>query len=132
MYGSDNLGVEFMLEGKVVSIGKQSLTAKSHTEHADELAHDVGARIALELLNSLALGAKPDYLEAANDVGKGFVGAMGNVNNAIGSALGGEDVRSRIEPATDANNNLLPAIDGIGPNEIEPITAMHYIYHTIF
>ncbi|SAK84173.1 hypothetical protein AWB79_05729 [Caballeronia hypogeia] len=132
VYGTDYFGVEFMLEGKVVSIGKQSLVAKAHTQNASELAHDVGARIGIELMNSLALGAKPDYLDAANNVGKGFAGAIGNVNDAIGSALGGEDVRARIEPATDANNNLLPAIDGIGPNEIEPITAMHYIYYTKF
>lgn len=127
-YGTDSFGVEFMLEGKVVSIGKQSVVAGQHTKNAAELAHDVGAGIGAELAFTLGLGAKPSYLDAANDVGKGLAGAVGKVSDALGSVFGADGVRSSIQPATDANSNLLPAIDGIKPNEIEPITGMHYIY----
>ncbi|WP_159680280.1 hypothetical protein [Caballeronia cordobensis] len=50
------------------------------------------------------------------------------VSDALGSVFGADGVRSSIEPATEANSNLLPAIDGIQPNEIAPITSLHYIY----
>jgi hypothetical protein len=43
-----------------------------------------------------------------------------------------DDVHSRIEPATEAQANLMPAIDGIAPGEIAPLTEMHYIDTIMF
>jgi hypothetical protein len=42
--------------------------------------------------------------------------------------FGTEDIRSRIEPMTDAFAEFLPAVDVIFPNEIDPIAAPDYFY----
>jgi hypothetical protein len=131
-YGADTFGVEFMLEGKVISLGKHTVVGGKGSVDSADLAHDIGARMAAELAFTLGMGVKPSYIYSANDLGKGVVGALSAVNTTIGSVLGVEDVRPRIEPATDANSNLLPAIDGIQPNEIEPITESHFINSIMF
>ena len=54
---------------------------------------------------------------------------VGNDADLVGMthALGVEDVRPRIEPATEAHAVLMPAIDGIKPNEINPLDKMYYL-----
>lgn len=88
--------------------------------------------MAVELAFTLGMGVKPSYIYSANNLGTGVAGALSAVNTTIDGVLGVEDVRPRIEPATDANNNLLPAIDGIQPNEIEPITESRFISSLMF
>jgi hypothetical protein len=131
-YGADIFGVEFMLEGKVISLGKHTVVAGKGTVDSADLARDIGARMAAELAFTLGMGVKPSYIYSANDLGQGVAGALSAVNTTIDGVLGVEDVRPRIEPATDANNNLLPAIDGIQPNEIEPITGSRFIGSIMF
>lgn len=129
-YGADTFGVSFMLEGKVVSLGKKSIVGGKET--SKELARDIGARMATELAFTLGMGVKPTYLSATNNASTGFSGAIMATGAKVDDVLGVEDVRSRIEPATEANSNLLPAIDGIRPGEIEPIAEMHYINTLLF
>jgi hypothetical protein len=125
-YGTDAFGVSFILEGKLVSFGQQSLIGGSTT--SDELANRLGARLATELLFSLGVGTRPAFLTPVSEEGlEGTLHAATNAMTAINGAFGSDDVRSRIEPATEANANLLPAIDGIKPGEIAPITGMHYV-----
>ncbi|HDR9482909.1 TPA: hypothetical protein QDC20_006358 [Burkholderia aenigmatica] len=129
-YGADTFGVSFMLEGKVVSLGKKSIVGGRET--ADDLARDVGARMAAEMAYTLGVGVKPTWLSTTNNISKGIAGAITSTVAVVDGLFGVEDVRPRIEPATAANDNLLPAIDGIGPNEVEPITEMHYINSLTF
>ncbi|MEM5386807.1 hypothetical protein VSR68_24910 [Paraburkholderia phymatum] len=131
-YGADDFGVKFMLEGKVISLGKATMVGGKGSIDSADLAHDIGARMAVELAFTLGMGVKPTYLDTSNNLGKGLVGTLSTVNTTIGSVLGAEDVRPRVEPATDASVNLLPAIDGIQPNEIAPITEPHFINSILF
>ncbi|AXK37982.1 hypothetical protein DWG20_00235 [Crenobacter cavernae] len=129
-YGADTFGVSFILEGKLVSLGKKSGVGISVSSY--ELARDIGARMAMELAYTLGMGVKPTYVSTTNNASAGVGGAIMATGAVVDGLLGVEDVRPRIEPATEANSNLLPAIDGIKPGEIEPITEMHYINSLFF
>lgn len=88
-----------------------------------------------KLLNqNIGLEVVQDGLFTAMNEGSlaGVATGLSNVNTAINGSLGVEDVRSRIEPVTDAYKHLLPAIDGIGPNEVRPVTEMKYISTLLF
>jgi len=125
-YGTDTFGVSFLLEGKLVSLGDRSLIGGSTT--SDELANRLGARMATELLFSLGVGTRPAFLTPVSEEGvAGTLQTASNTLTAINGTFGADDVRSRIEPATEANANLFPAIDGIKPGEIAPITKTHYV-----
>lgn len=129
-YSADVFGVSFMLEGKVVSLGMKSGVGVSVSSY--ELAKDLGARLAAELAFTLGMGVQPSYLSTTNNASVGVGGAVMATGAKVDGLLGVDDVRPRIEPATEANNNLLPAIDGIAPNEVAPITEMHYLNSVIF
>lgn len=123
-YGADVFGVSFMLEGKVISMGRTSGVGKSISAH--ELAANIGGRIATELAFSLGLGTKPPML-LPEGRDEGVSAKFMNASASLHEAMGVEDVRPRIEPATEAHAALLPAIDGIQPNEIEPLDRMYYL-----
>lgn len=129
-YGADVFGVSFLLEGKLVSLGKKSGVGVSVSSY--ELAHEIGARLATELAFTLGMGVKPTYLSVTNHLSTGVGGAVMAAGATVDGMLGVEDVRPRIEPATEADNKLLPAMDGIKPGEVEPIAAMHYINSIVF
>lgn len=123
-YGADQFGVSYMLEGKVISLGKSSGVGKSISAH--ELAASVGSRMVNDLMLSLALGAKPlSLLPEGRD--EGMAAKFMNASASFNDALGVEDIRPRIEPATEAHAVLLPAIDGIKPNEVVPLDKMYYL-----
>lgn len=130
-YSADTFGVSFVLEGKLISLGKKSGVGTKIT--AADLANDIGARLATELAYTLGMGVRSGFLVPLD---KGAVNGMGDAVMATGAkvdgVLGVEDVRSRIEPATDANANLLPAIDGIRPGEVAPIAETRYISSMMF
>jgi hypothetical protein len=129
-YGTDSFGVEFMLEGKVVSLGKKSIVGSSVT--ADELAENIGSKLGFELAYTLGMGVKPTYINQPDSATNAVVGAVHATATALDSIFGADDVRPRVEPATEANSNLLPAIDGIQPNEIAPMTGTRYINMILF
>lgn len=129
-YGSDLFGVSFMLEGKVVSLGKKSGVGKSISSY--ELASDIGARLAMELAYTMGMGVKPTFLLPGIGRDDGLAGKVMGAGAAVDGMLGVEDIRSRIEPATEANANLMPAIDGIKPGEIAPIAQMYYLNSLLF
>jgi len=129
-YGTDSFGVEFMLEGKVVSLGKKSIVGGKVT--ADELAENIGAKLGFELAYTLGMGVKPTYINQPDSTTNAVVGAVHATATAVDSLLGADDVRPRVEPATQANSNLLPAIDGIQPNEIAPMTGTRFINTILF
>jgi len=130
-YTADVFGVSFILEGKLVSLGKTSGVG-THVVAAD-LAESIGARLAVELAYSLGTGVRPPILVPMNkDALHGVATAVMETGAKVDGMLGVDDVRSRIEPATEANANLLPAIDGINPGEIEPISEIRYLNSIVF
>ena len=130
-YSADLFGVSFILEGKVVSLGKKSGVGISVSAH--ELARDMGARLGMELAYTLGVGARPTLLNPITDeAAGGFGNAIMAGGVKIDGALGVEDVRSRIEPYTDEYAKLLPAIDGIKPGEVAPVDKMRYLNSLMF
>jgi hypothetical protein len=129
-YGTDSFGVSFMLEGKVVSLGKKSMVGGKVT--ADSLAQDIGSKMGFELAYTLGMGVKPSYINQPDATSNAVVGAVLATGAAVDSLLGADDVRPRVEQATEANSNLLPAVDGIQPNEIAPLTHTRYINTILF
>jgi hypothetical protein len=130
-YGADEFGISFMLEGKVVTIGMNSGVGKSISAH--ELAKEMGGRLAVDLAFSLGLGSKSNMFADVQAMKDGTLAAgVSGVNAGINSALGVTDTRSRIEPATEMHANLLPAVDGIKPNEIAPIKQMFYLNSLLY
>lgn len=130
-YSADTFGVSFILEGKVISLGKKSGVGSS--VEADSLAEDMGARLAMELAYTLGVGAKPTLLSPMTDeTSRGIGNAIVASGAKVDGMLGVEDVRSRIEPYTEAYAKLLPAIDGINPGEVAPIDKMAYLNSLMF
>ena len=129
-YSADEFGVSFMLEGKVVTLGKNSGVGK--TIYARELAHDLGARLAVDLAFTLGVGGRSNILLAAEELKGNFLTGVSNMGAGVNGALGVTDTRSRIEPATPDHANLMPAIDGIQPNEISPIKQMYYLNSLLY
>ncbi|GHD81800.1 hypothetical protein ACFSQE_12015 [Vogesella fluminis] len=128
-YGEDIFGVSFIMEGKLVSLGRSSGIGIGVT--TKNLASPLGARLAAELAFTAGLGLKPTFLrEMEEGTVRKVAVAMGEFDSAVTSALGSENVRSRIEPvpAGDEYKALLPAVDGILPGEIAPISAVRYYF----
>ncbi len=130
-YSADLFGVSFLLEGKLVSLGKKS--GVGITVYAHELARDIGAQMAVNLAYTLGMGARPSFLNPIDpNAAGGLAGGIMAAGAKVDGLLGVEDVRSRIEPATDAHKHLLPAIDGINPGEVNPIGEVRYINTMLF
>ncbi len=130
-YGADLFGVSFILEGKLVSLGRSSGVGISVGAH--ELARDMGAQLAVNLAYNMGMGARASFLTTLDPTALGgLADGLSAVNTKVSGALGVEDVRSRIEPVTDAHKQLLPAIDGINPGEVKPVSEVRYIGAMIF
>jgi len=117
-YGADYFGVSFVMEGKLVSIGR-STGVGSHSTAVD-VAGTLGARFGFDMAFTLGMGARPTFL---NPLRSEVLQAASNGITAVQGVLGGEDTRSRVEPASLAQATLLPPIDGILPGEVRAITA---------
>lgn len=122
-YSADQFGVSMMLEGKLVSFGLSSGVGKS--VDAAELASDLGARLAVDLAFTMGLGKRSTLLNPYNSqVLGGVPDAIIRTSKSVKAFLGDDDMSSRMEPATEAHQHLLPAIDGIQPGEVNPITEV--------
>ncbi len=129
-YGSDLFGVSFIVEGKLVSLGRKSGAGVSVSAH--ELANVLGARLAFEMAFTMGVGARPSFLEPMNTEGlNGALDAVLTTGRAVSGMLGVEDVRPRVEPVPEAYKHL-PAIDGVLPGEVRPIKEMYYINSLLF
>jgi len=73
-----------------------------------------------------------DILLAAEALEGSFATGVSNLHTGINGTLGVTDTRSRIEPATSEHANLMPAIDGILPNEIAPIKQRYYLNSLLY
>lgn len=125
-YGADVFGISFLYEGKLVSIGRSA--GVGNAKPAERLAEELGGRFAVELALTAGMGAKPLFLKLSD--AHETVAALMDTTSAVNEFLGAEDVRSRIEPATvEAHKHLMPAIDGIAPGEVAPITEPKFVYN---
>lgn len=125
---SNSFGISFVFEGKLISLGKTTVSNSKTT--IDDLAYEMGERLAYEMLFRAGAGLRPQFLTAMDENGVlGQAGiAAGAVNGAIKSLIGGVDARSRMEPVDPvAHKHLLPAVDGIEPGEVRPIGKMMFI-----
>lgn len=122
-YSADQFGVSMMLEGKLLSFGLSSGVGVS--VDAAELASELGARLAADLAFTMGLGKRSTLLNPYNSqVLGGVPDAIIRTSKSVKAFLGDDDMSSRMEPATEAHQHLLPAIDGIQPGEVNPITEV--------
>lgn len=123
---TDEFGLSFMLEGKMISIGQRTMSGSRAT--AADMAEVVGGRLALQLSMTLGMGVKPPYLDYDPNNVEGWAVALDNVlavGRGVEKLMGRDDLRTRIEPVPDKLADVLsPAIDGIKPGEINPINQV--------
>lgn len=121
---SDEVGVAFMLEGKMVSFGERTLSGSRH--NALDMAEIVGGKLAAQLIFTLGIGIKPPYLsyDVAN-VAQWAVALDSTVLSPLRSVekvFGRDDLRLQIAPVPqNLVATLSPAVDGILPGEVNPI-----------
>lgn len=121
---SDVFAISFPLEGKLYTLSTWQMGKDYDVE---SLTTKAAARLFLMMFNQVGLGLKPTALqrllpETERNVLTRFSDATAGASLAFDSLLGQEDTRSRLEPMTEADNVLLPAFDGILPNEVDPLT----------
>ncbi|MFZ5529242.1 MAG: hypothetical protein ACOZE7_21545 [Pseudomonadota bacterium] len=121
---TSQFGISYVYEGKLISMGRS--TAVGSASDIYKKAEDLGLRLGYELLFRIGAGLKPQtlmFLDAHDTSLRKANLALGAGLTHIHTALGGVDARSRIEPVDPARHaHLLPAIDGIQPGEVRPIT----------
>ncbi|TIC80306.1 hypothetical protein [Crenobacter intestini] len=118
--GEDAFGVSFALEGKLVT-----LTMGSGNEGTvDEVAQSLASKLMFDLIQTVGLGIRPWFVQPAKEVqsetAKVVVTALDGVSTGLsklGYAMGGEYVA----PLGPEHSALLPAMDGILPNEVLPV-----------
>lgn len=120
---TDEVGLSFMLEGKMISFGERTLTgSKASTA---ELAEILGGKLALQLSLTLGVGIKPAYLSYDPSKVAEWAVAVDSVlavGRGLEKVMGREDLRTRVEPVPEHLVKVLsPAIDGIQPGEVNPI-----------
>lgn len=129
--GSDVFAISFPLEGKLVTLAHRD---GSSTADMDAIVTLSSGLFSLMMSSEIGLGLKPyplqellpeserKFMRQLNDTLRPIVSALDNL-------LGNQDYRSRVEPMTEEYANLLPAIDGILPNEIDPLNKVVYFNH---
>lgn len=124
----DVFSISFPLEGKLVTLSRQSTEAPM-----DALTTEVSGLLGGMLSLQMGIGVKPSPLQALlPDRERTWMAALSSglapINRALDMIFGAENRRSRIEPMTEADKVLLPAVDGIEPNEIEPLSAPVFLF----
>ncbi len=123
---TSQFGISYVYEGKLISMGRSTAVGKASDIY--QQAEDLGVRLGYDLLFRIGVGLKPYTLMSLDANGTSMRKAslaLGAGLTHVHTALGGVDARSRIEPVDPARHaHLLPAIDGINPGEVRPITEM--------
>lgn len=127
----DVFAVSFALEGKVVTLSAAEIGTKPTM---DRLTTWISGMLGVMLMTDVAKGTKPAPLmallpEEEQSWWKKTNDAAVPLKQMVDSIFNEADYRSRIEPMLEADNVLLPAIDGIGANEIDPIAETVYLNH---
>lgn len=117
-----SFAIEFAFEGKRVVLGERASSRQS----LEDVARSVGETMMFEIVMQAGSGLKPMFLRKLN-MDSSLNQASMTLSNALQSIdnvfAGSGDIRPRLEPLTDAHKELLPAVDGINPNEYRPVTG---------
>ena len=111
---AETFGISFILEGKLVTLEKKSGAVAGYTTY--QLAHELGARLGAELAYTLGMGIKPAYLRMSNE-DDSPIASWSYLRKAAAEIYDSVEF-IRLQSAGYADNNLLPAIDGILPSEV--------------
>lgn len=111
---AETFGISFILEGKLVTVEKKSGAMAGYTTY--QLAHELGARLGAELAYTLGMGIKPAYLRMPSEVDSP-IASWSYLRKAAAEIYDSVEF-IRLQSAGYADNNLLPAIDGILPSEV--------------
>lgn len=117
-----SFAIEFAFEGKRVVLGERASSRQS----LEDVARSVGETLMMEIAMRAGSGLKPVFLKELNMDSSLNQASMklSNAMQAIDDVLSGSgDIRPRLEPMTDAHKDLLPAVDGINPNEYRPVNG---------
>lgn len=122
---NDSISIQFVLQGRLVTLSKAGIAAAAHGSggNSTNMAEDLGALLAVHLLRELGVGIAPTFTVPAPK--NGFHDAIAGVltaGNTLLSAVGTDSPVSSVGPVPDGDVALLPAIDGIGANEVDPMT----------
>lgn len=122
---NDSISVQFVLQGRLVTLSRAGIAAAAHGSggNTTDMAEGIGAQIGKSLLLDMGVGVAPVFTVPV--LGDGLHKAMTGVlmvGNAVLRAVGTDTAESTVGPVPDGDVSLLPAIDGIGPNEVEPLT----------
>lgn len=119
----DIFAISFPLEGKLITLASKDF---SSTPNMKDLTLRAAGQLWTILSLEVGVGKRPgffDEIDADNTLLKPIVAVSDAVHNVFGKVYS-----SSISPMTEADNNLLPAIDGIEPNEIDPLDREVRLY----
>jgi hypothetical protein len=121
---NDSISIQFVLQGRLVTISKAgiALMANGNGGSTTAMAEELGATLAVQLLFELGLGIAPACTTPVphDGVHKAMTGVI-TAGHTFLRAVGTDAPDSTVGPVPDGEVELLPAIDGIGPNEVEPL-----------
>jgi hypothetical protein len=119
---NESISIQFVLQGRLVTLEKAAI-AGSNGASATSMAEQLGALLGIQVLMQLGIGIAPGVtVPAEKTTLHAAEHSVLKVTGAILNALGTDVERSSVGPVPDGDVSLLPAIDGIGPNEVEPLT----------
>lgn len=127
----DVFAISFPLEGKLITLSSYSIAKKNEMSTFvtktsgllnTALGIEMGAGVKPYLLQFLLPENERSLMVKVND-------GLAPIVKGIDKIFGGVDYSSRIEPMTSADDELLPAVDGILPNEINPLKEPVFYNH---
>lgn len=129
--GYDVFAYSFPIEGKLVTLSYRDSAPEADME---ALVTKASGMLGLMMMTQMGMGLKPVPLqellpESEQKFMRKLNDSLQPIAAVIDGIFGNADYRSRVEPMTDAYANLLPAVDGILPNEIDPLNKVVYFNH---
>jgi hypothetical protein len=117
---NESISIQFVLQGRLVTLDK---AAMDNHGSATDMAEQLGALLGTQVLMQLGVGIAPSVtIPASKTALNSAKHSVLKVGSSILNVVGTDSAHSTIGPVPDGDISLLPAIDGIGPNEIEPLT----------
>ncbi|HDR9103305.1 TPA: hypothetical protein QDB04_000023 [Burkholderia vietnamiensis] len=117
---NESISIQFVMQGRLVTLSK---AAMDNHGSATDLAEQLGAALGTQVLMQLGLGITPGVtIPESKNALHAVSSSVLKVGGAILSAVGTDSAHSTVGPVTEGDVALLPAIDGIGPNEVDPLT----------
>jgi hypothetical protein len=117
---NESISIQFVMQGRLVTLSK---AAMDNHGSATDLAEQLGSTLGTQVLLQLGVGIAPGVTIPEQNTGlHSATHSVLKVTGAILGAIGTDTARSTVGPVPEGDVSLLPAIDGIGPNEVDPLT----------